>query len=174
MSLSLFSIVRSFGGISSLGIPAITGYVTISESAVDVIEITQHPIQQGAPIADHAFKKPYSVSIRMLFTDNLTLSLKSVYINLLTLQSTFVPFNVTTPKRTYRNVLLASLSQTTDKKTENCLAINATFQQVIIVPVTTTVVPRSNQKNAGSTGGTQAAGKTSVIQQVAGFLGVGK
>jgi len=155
--ITLFSIgpQRSFGGIS--------GYVTITENAIDAIEITQQPVQQGASIADHAFKKPVSFSIQMLFAHNLTQSLATIYQNLLALQSTFTPFNVVTPKRTYYNMLFSALGQTTDKKTENCLAINATFQEVIIVPVATTVVPRSQLKNPGSNGGTQSGGKQSTL-----------
>ncbi len=155
--IELFSIgpKRSFGGIS--------GYVTIMENAVDAIEITQHPVQQGASITDHAFKKPIGFSIQMLFRDNQTLSLKDIYQKLLELQSSFVPFNCVTPKRTYFNMLLLTLGQTTDKKTENCLAISATFQEVIIVPVVTTIVPRSQLKHPGSNGGTQKVGKVQSI-----------
>lgn len=160
--LSFFSIgpKRTFAGIS--------GYVTISESAVDAIEITQQPVQQGANIADHAFKKPTPLSIVMSFRDNQTQSLSAIYQQLLTLQSSFVPFNCVTPKRTYYNMLFATLGQTTDKKTENCLSITASFLEVIIVPVTTTNVPRSQLKKPGSNGGTQNVGKVSAIQTVFG------
>lgn len=163
--LTLFSIGprRSFGAIKSLGINAITGYVTLSENSVDKITITKQPVQQGANINDHAFKEPNSISIQMLFKHNLTQSLSAVYTNLLTLQSTFVPFNVVTPKRTYYSMMLTALGQTTDKKTENTLAITATFEKIIIVPVTTTTVPRAQQKRPGSTGGTQNVGKKSAL-----------
>lgn len=163
LPLQLFSIGpnRSFGAIKSLGINSITGYVILSESSVDKITITKQPVQQGASIGDHAFKEPNSVSMQMLFSDNLTQNLNAIYISLLTLQSTFVPFNVITPKRTYYGMLLAAIGLTTDKKTESILAINATFEKIIIVPVTTTTVPRSQLKNAGSNGGTQSVGKKS-------------
>jgi hypothetical protein len=166
--LSLFSISpsRSFGGIS--------GYVTIVENAVDTITITKQPVQQGAPITDHAYKEPSTLSIQMRFQDNKALSLREVYLDLRNLQTLFLPFNVFTPKRTYFNMLLASITQTTDKKTENCLAINCTFQEIIIVPISITVVPRSNQKKPGSTGGTQSTGKNSAIVQTTDFLGITK
>lgn len=164
--ISLFSIgpSRSFGGID--------GYVTITESAVDAIEITQHPVQQGAPIADHAFKKPTGFSIQMLFTDNLTQSLSDIYQKLLDLQLSFVPFACITPKRTYNNMLFASLTNTTDKKTENCLSIAASFQEIIIVPVLTTVVPRSQLKTPGNNGGTQNGGKKSALKSLAQGIGL--
>lgn len=160
--VSLFSIgpKRSFGGIS--------GYVTMTENAVDRLTITKQPVQQGASMSDHAFKEPVALSIVMKFRDNQTLSLKDIYQQLLTLQSSFTPFNVVTPKRTYFNMMLTSLTQTTDKLTENCLAINAAFEEVIIVPVVTTTVPRSSLKNPGSNGGTQKTGKVSALQTLFG------
>jgi hypothetical protein len=151
---------RTFAGIS--------GYVTINENTVDALEITQHPVQQGATISDHAFKKPVSFSMQILFESTLFTSLATIYKNLLALQTpvppnVLTPFNVVTPKRTYYNMLLASLACTTDKKTENILAISASFQEVIIVPVTSTLVPRSQLKNPGSNGGTQSAGSKSAL-----------
>lgn len=160
--LTLFSIgpKRSFAGIS--------GYVVIQENTTDALEITQQPVQQGAMIADHAFKKPVNFSIQMSFADNIGLltadkSLAQIYQSLLDLQVTFEPFDIVTPKRTYHNMLLQAIGQTTDKKTENCLAINATFQEVIIVSVATTTVPRSKQKSPGRTGATANAGKKSAL-----------
>lgn len=151
---------RSFGGI--------TGYVTLSENAVDKITITKQPVQQGASMSDHAFKEPISLGITMKFKDNQDLSLKEIYQQLLTLQSSFTPFNVVTPKRVYFNMLLVQLTQSTDKLTENCLAIQAAFEEVIIVPVVTTIVPRSKLKNPGSNGGTQKVGKVSALQTLFG------
>ena len=37
--------------------------VTISETGTDEMEITSHPVQYGAAITDHAYKKPVSLSI---------------------------------------------------------------------------------------------------------------
>lgn len=146
---------RSFGGIS--------GYVTITENAVDQLEITQQPVQQGAMIADHAFKKPVSFQIQMLFEFNLLKPLADIYQSLLDLQNMREVFNCVTPKRTYYNMLFASLGQTTDKKTENCLAISATFQEVIIVSVSTTIVPRSLLRDPAATSGTANVGKKSAL-----------
>lgn len=179
---------RSFSGIS--------GYVTIQENTNDTLEITQQPVQQGASISDHAFKKPVSLSIQILFGNNIvksiagvqitlpafSQSLSDIYQKLLALQQpqvptaqplpasfvgppppalppTIQPFTVVTPKRTYYNMLLAVLGLTTDKRTESVLAINCTFQEVIIVPVVTTTVPKSQLANPGSNAGTQNVGQ---------------
>jgi hypothetical protein len=38
--------------------------VVVEESHDDALEITEHPVEQGASISDHAFKKPQTVTIR--------------------------------------------------------------------------------------------------------------
>jgi len=155
------------------GQPIFKGYVTITENSVDALEITQQPVQQGAKIADHAFKKPISLSIQILFGASILpsvsfggtsgpQSLSTIYQNLLNLQNSFQPFNCTTPKRTYYNMLFASLNVTTDKNTENILAVNASFQQIITVPIGITTVSRSQLANPGSNGATQGAGSKTV------------
>ncbi len=137
--------------------------VVVSENTNDTLTITKQPVQQGASITDHAYKEPTVFSHTIYFRDNLSLSLSKIYQNLLDLQVSRVPFDIITPKRIYHNMLMASLGQTTDKNTENCLAINASYQEIIIVPITTTTVPRTQQKNPGTTGATQNAGKKSAL-----------
>lgn len=141
----------------------ITLFVTINESANDTLTITKQPVQQGASITDHAYKEPTVFSATILFQDNLLKSLSKVYQDLLDLQSSRVPFSIVTPKRIYNNMLISSLGQTTEKGTENCLSVTMTCQEVIIVKVTTTQVPRSKQKNAGATGKTENVGKKSAL-----------
>lgn len=41
----------------------LSAQVTISESHSDELEITQHPVEQGAAISDHAFKRPAELTI---------------------------------------------------------------------------------------------------------------
>lgn len=160
---------RQFGGSGNI----FSGYVTITESTTDSIEITQQPVQQGANIADHAFKKPVTLSIQILFDAGLFggskfgsgfgTSLSTIYQNLLNLQNSFTPFTCSTPKRTYSNMLFSALGVTTDKKTENILAINCSFQQIITVPITTANVPKSQLKNPGSNQGTQPVGSNQSV-----------
>lgn len=155
------SIQSIFGQLPSRIIEGIGVNVTIHESTNDTLTITKQPVQQGASITDHAYKEPTVFSITALFNENLGVSLKDIYQNLLDLQSSRVPFSVITPKRIYNSMLMSSIGQTTDKNTENCLSISATFQEVIIVNVTTTQVPRIKQKKPARTGKTENAGKKS-------------
>lgn len=137
--------------------------VVINESTTDKLSITQQPVQQGASISDHAYMEPTTFTMSAYFKDNLGTSLAKTYADLLDLQAKREPFDVVTPKRIYRSMLIGTLSQTTDRNTENTLAILFSFQQVIIVNVSTTQVPRSKQKNAAVTSKTENAGKKSAI-----------
>jgi hypothetical protein len=157
--------IRSFAGIK--------GYVTLSEGTVDKLTLTKKPVQQGATIGDHAFKEPISLSITMLFGANLTQNLNQIYASLQQLQQPIPPailatFTVTTPKRNYYNMMLATLTNTTNKQTENILSISATFEEMITVPVTTTNVPPAQLQNASNNQGTQNAGKKSALATLTG------
>lgn len=152
---SLFGTDRTIG--------PITVNVVINENTNDTLTITKQPVQQGASISDHAYKEPTVFSMTAYFKDNLFTSLSEIYQDLLDLQESRVPFDIVTPKRVYSSMLLATLGQTTDKATENCLALSMSFQEVIIVPVATTLVPRGKQKFPGVTGAVQKAGKKSAL-----------
>jgi len=135
--------------------------VTLEEIASDDLEITQHPVQQGATITDHAYLKPATVSIKIMF-NAADAPLAETYAKLRQLQASREPFDVVTGKRAYKNMLLKSLGQTNDAQTENVLSISAELQEIFIVQVeTTTVPPRKRQANPGKTGATENAGQKS-------------
>lgn len=162
---SLFGANRKIGSIEV--------NVILNESTNDTLTITKQPVQQGASVTDHAFKEPTAFSMTIHQKDNSLIGglastfsgggLAKIYQDFLDLQSSRVPFDVVTPKRIYRNMLMATLGVTTDKATENILAINVSLQEVIIVSVSTTTVPRAKQKNPGATGKTENAGKKSAL-----------
>lgn len=146
----------------------ITVQTIISESTNDTLTITKQPVQQGASITDHAYKEPTTLQMTMYFRDDRlnffgSTTLSEIYQSLIDLQNSREPFDVSTPKRIYKNMLISTLGLTTDKNTENCLAINLSLQEVIIVRVSTTQVPRIKQKNPGATGKTEKAGPKSAL-----------
>lgn len=164
----LFSIgpARNFGGQD--GKIFLSGYVTNQESSTDSLEITQQPVQQGASIADHAFLKPTVLSIQVLFASTpnslfsfTPVSLSKIYGQILALQSSLTLVDVNTPKRSYNNMLISAIGQTTDKKTENCLSLSISFQEVLLVSVSTTLVPKAQLKSPKKNLGTQPVGKNS-------------
>ena len=135
--------------------------VTLEETASDDLEITQHPVQQGATITDHAYLKPATLSIKIMF-NAADAPLAETYAKLRQLQASREPFDVVTGKRAYKNMLFKSLGQTNDAQTENVLSISAELQEIFIVQVeTTTVPPRKQQANPGKTGATENAGQKS-------------
>lgn len=138
--------------------------VTIEEVAVDELEITRHPVQQGAEITDHAFKKPSTLTMSVQF-GGLFNPVEETYQNFLDLQSSLEPFTVITKKRTYTNMLIASMIETTDEDSENILNLQLELQEIIITQIVTTTVPeRSKQANPGATGATENAGQKNAQQ----------
>lgn len=144
--------------------------VVVNETTTDTLTITRQPVQQGASVADHAYMEPTAFAHSIYFTSGGTTlgfsagkSLDQIYQSLLELQASAIPFDIVTPKRIYHDMLMSSLVQTTDKLTENCLAIHATYQQVIFVPILATTVPRTSQRNPGSNGATQNGGAKSAL-----------
>lgn len=130
--------------------------VTIEEHHHDRVVITTHPVEQGAPISDHAFKEPVHVTMRLGWSnsslqDNINPAgllgfgtedyVNGVYQFLLELQGSFEPFNVMTGKRLYTNMLMETLEVTTDAKSEFALQAVCHFQEVIIVSTAATKLP---------------------------------
>lgn len=157
--MSIFNPTQTTTIIPKRMIGSFTAFLTIEETASDDLEITQHPVQQGATITDHAYMKPASLQVRIMF-DSSTGTLPEIYEKLRKLQSQAIPFDVVTGKRAYKNMLLKSLGQTTDAQTENVLSISCEFQEIFIVQIETTSVPaRAVQRRPGTTGATENAGQ---------------
>lgn len=133
-------------------IGAIVPSVVISEKHSDTLEITEHPVEIGAPVSDHAFKRPAEVTMELGFASggslidgvdttqifnidtglSLGTSPADVYQELLSLQESRVSFDVITGKRTYKNMLIRAMEVTTDKTSENVLMCVLTLREVII------------------------------------------
>ena len=155
--------------------------VVLEEIHQDTLEITDHPVDQGAVISDHAFKRPSELVVKCAWSNSPTVAglidgvvgglkttisgaqsllsgnsenqVRDIYDKLLKLQESRVPFDVFTGKRIYTNMLVQSLSVTTDKQSENSLMVTATLRQVLIVATQTLTVaaPASRQTNPSAT-----------------------
>jgi len=121
--------------------------VVVSEKHQDALEITEHPVEIGAPVSDNAYKRPSEVTMEIGFsgggslldfadTSALGISLgtspKEIYQQILDLQASRVPFDVTTGKRQYSNMLIRAIDVTTDRTSENVLMCVLTLREVII------------------------------------------
>jgi len=162
-------------------IGSIVAHVTIEEVGTDELQITEHPVELGANITDHTFKKPAELIVRCGWS-NASLAgvvsgvkglitalqggdafgsdyVSGIYNQLLALQESRIPFDVTTGKRLYTNMLMRSLGVTTDEKSEYTLMVTAVFKQVLIVLTqATTLPPRDDQAEPESTAETTDAG----------------
>lgn len=162
-------------------IGSFTAQVTFEEIHTDELEITDHPVELGAKITDHAFMRPAEVVIKCgcsdspsnagllsglvgavtgtisgvasLLTGNNVSQTKAIYAKLLTLQRNRIPFDVSTGKRQYTNMLVKSLRVETTKETENSLVVTATLRQILIVTtqLVTVSAPASSQAFPGYT-----------------------
>jgi hypothetical protein len=138
--------LRSVGGI--------VAQVVVDETHVDELEVTSHPVEQGAMISDHAFKLPSSLTLRYGWSSSpspqpglrglvpsvlpvQSQSIYDIYNKLLSMQVNRDLLTVYTGKRAYRNMLLTRIEQDTDQTSENSLPLTLTLQEVLLVTTTT-------------------------------------
>ena len=137
--------------------------VVIEENHEDSLTITEHPVEQGAAVNDHAYVKPRVVTIRGGVTNAKEEGgnpAKDFYDKLLDLQAKREPFDIITGKREYKNMLLESLTEITSEATENCLMFVAQCREVNIVATqVTSVPPRAQHQSPGKTGATEDKGQ---------------
>ncbi len=167
--------------------------VVVSEKHVDALEITEHPVEFGAAINDHAYKRASEVTMECGFAgggsvlDLVNLSSiglrvgespREIYQQLLDLQKSRVPFDVVTGKHTYSNMLIRAIEATTDRTSENVLSCVLTLREVIMSDTQSiTVTDKANMQEGVSTAPVQNTGmkslvptsSSSVIQKIADF-----
>lgn len=169
--------------------------VVIAEKHRDELEITEHPVEIGAAISDHAYKKPADLTVECGFSGGgslldfvdtssigvgLGLSPQETYAKILALQESRLPFDVVTGKRTYSNMLIRALEVTTDKTTENVLMAVLTLREVPMSRTQQiTVADKANMQNGVSTSGVQntgnkstTPGNESILSRIGGLAGV--
>lgn len=167
--------VRSLGGL----IPD----VTIEELHRDELIVTEFPVEIGASITDHAYKRPSALQMRVGWSNSSAGTegaVQAVYQSLLALQASRRPFTVTTGKRRYRDMLISGLDVITDRQTENALMVVVGMREVILTTTQsrsaasqTTATPstdQSSQANPEATGNTTDTG-TKQVQPYDGFTG---
>lgn len=144
--------------------------VTIQEDHVDDLQITDHPVEQGAVITDHAFKRPAEVTIHAGWTNSSDQAagdqnfVQYTYQLLLQLQDSRQPFDIVTGKRVYNNMLIQSLSTRTDQRTETSLIVVARCRQILIATTQVVSLPAADvQANPSATAAVQNMGTASLI-----------
>ncbi|WP_325169662.1 phage baseplate protein [Cupriavidus pauculus] len=157
--------------------------VELEETHLDELQITEHPVEKGAEINDHAFKRQPELTLKCGWSNSQIAALagtlqsifeggelptadyvSTVYSQLLALQETRQPFDVVTSLRIYRDMLFKSLSVTKDQKTGAALNVTATLKQIRIVQTQATTLPsKEDQADPQATAETQNAGVKAAV-----------
>jgi hypothetical protein len=142
--------------------------VTIREDHEDELIATENPVEQGADVTDNTFKAPARLTVEVGYSNSSLQSngdpnyVQDIYAQFLALQATRQPFDVVTGKRSYTNVVMTLLHETTDQATENALFLTVRMREIILVDTQTVSVPPSqNMNNPAVNGATQNLGTQS-------------
>ena len=152
--------------------PDIIAQAVIEEILEDNLEVSEHPIEAGAPISDNAYKRPSEVTLKLLWSNSPTASssllnasvlssssvnssntganvnqVNAVYAQLRKMQAVRALFTLQTGKFRYLNMICRSLTSPTDYKTENALVIHMVCRQVLLVNTQVVALPGANAKN---------------------------
>lgn len=125
----------------------------VEERHHDRLVVTQHPVETGAQISDHAYKLPAEVHLRWAWSNSAAANLfgtedyvKVIYNELQQLQLSGQTFELYTGKRYYPACLMTSLGIYTDEKSEYALLVDATVTEVIIARTQATSTPTQDQQ----------------------------
>lgn len=141
------ALVSTRSGAFQRRIDTILPNCTIDEDGTDEIVTTEHPVEQGAAITDHAYKRPSTLRMRVAWSNSAIESggdpnyATDVYNKILALQVAGHVFEVVTGKRLYTSMLLTVIRQHTDQETELALFLDLEFREIIIVQTAPTSVP---------------------------------
>lgn len=136
--------------------------VTFDEKTVDEYQVTSHPVETGGVVSDHMFRLPTKYTINAGFSGNgLFNSIKIIgniiyniannqflsgptllqtqYAMLLEMQQAKQLFNIVTPKRIYKNMVIKTLTVETGIDTENVLNFTAECVEIIQAKTSTTL-----------------------------------
>lgn len=172
--------------IGDIEIPAI-----FEEVHVDSLRMTEHPVEMGAAITDHAYLQPREVLIRCgwsnatlqnfvsairslsseLFSSSASASavasdfVSSVYDKLRALMERRTPLYIFTGTCQYSNMLIVGLHVTRDSSTGHTLVAEIRCRQLIIVETRATTLPsKNNQARPASTASVENTGVKQLIK----------
>lgn len=142
-------------GATTRDIGGIEPDISIEEVGRDSTFVTNHPVETGAAISDHAFQMPVEVEMRVGWSDSsggYAGYSQDIYQALQDLQTAREPFEVVTGKRVYSNMLISQLEVTTNVQSEYALMARVILREVIIVDTqnTSSVGSASNMANPAS------------------------
>ena len=129
------------------------------------LTITDHPVEEGASITDHAFVEPKAVSIEIgmsdvctsfvdgQFTQRFSRSV-SAYDTLEKMQADRIPVSIHTKLATYQNMLIENITAPDDYLTRHGLRATVFFREIIVVSTDTVTLPDRTSAMPQKTGNT--------------------
>ncbi|MDQ0507415.1 phage baseplate protein [Xanthobacter agilis] len=145
--------------------------VVVEEISRDSLFITNHPVEKGAAISDHAFMMPKEVELRCGWSDsgNFQGYSRLIQEGLLALQAQREPFTAVTSKRVYSNMLITGIEVSTSAATAYALFARVMLREVLIVSTSTVATNSSStQADPARTSGTTNAGTKQATESSAG------
>ncbi len=142
------------------------------------LSITEHPVQTGANVADHAFMQPNILSFEIGMSDVMvdvtyggfqSFSNDSVsrsvnaYKILRQLQSDRIMINVYTKLWNYTNMLIETISASDSNETAYALKANVTLKELLVATVTTVKISQRPQKTDLTNEGEQKVQEASAL-----------
>lgn len=137
------------------------------------LSITEHPVQTGSNISDHAFMQPNALSFEIgmsdvmedvsnsnykSFSSDTTRSINAYKI-LRQLQSDKIPINVYTKLYNYKNMLIETLVAPDSNQTAYALKANVTLKELLVATVTIVKISARPQKTDTTNEGDQKVQK---------------
>lgn len=119
----------------------------VEQDMSDDVRPTDHPVEQGAEITDHAVKLPSAVQFRLGWTNSSEAAagdknyITRVYSKLLKLQASRELITISAIRRTYKNMLILNLGVTWDEHTRYSLYVRLRARQIILANTATVIVP---------------------------------
>ncbi len=134
----LFRIPRGIQGPNAFIIPD----AAVEETSRNDLQITEHPVELGSTISDHAFMKPREITLRWSWSNSglyggYGTAMQDIYQMLAVLQAQRQPLNIFTGKAAYSSMLIASLGVTTNEGSEYAVQAIMVCREVIIVTTQT-------------------------------------
>lgn len=144
----------------------IVPHVTVEEVYRDEVVTTDHPVELGAAVTDHAFRRPPVFEIRCGWSNSTGGSsaiVMQVYEQLRALQeqARAQPIDVFTPRRMYDNMVMGALQVIRDANSNSIIACSMILRQIIIVEAQTTGGDAAKQADPASTASPGDAGPVS-------------
>jgi hypothetical protein len=149
--------------------------VTVREVHTDEFTITSYPVDTGTPASDHYYRNPALIELSLGWSDSddegFPGYVQSVYAEMRAQAAQREPFDVSTGKRQYKNMMYGNILVVTDEQSEYALQVTARLQEVII---TSTQggdgAPQSSMSDPASTAPENPAG-TQSLQTQSGITG---